>query len=46
MHQAWRRQQSQRAQLEPEIRGGEQQRLRLLIDTYLLREQSADKSEK
>ena len=46
MHQAWRRQQSQRAQLEPEIRGGEQQRLRLLLDTYLLRAKPADQSEK
>ena len=46
MHQAWRRRQSQRAQLEPEIRGGEQQRLRLLLDTYLLREKPVDKAEK
>jgi hypothetical protein len=46
MHQAWRRQQSQRAQLEPEIRGGEQQRLRLLLDTYLLRAKPVDKAEK
>jgi len=46
MHQAWRRRQSQRAQLKPEIRGGEQQRLRLLLDTYLLREKPVDKAEK
>ena len=42
LHQAWRRQQSERSQLEPQLRGQEQQRLRLLLDTYLLREKAED----
>lgn len=46
MHQAWRRQQIERKQLEPQLRGGEQQRLRLLLDTYLLREKPEEKPEK
>ena len=46
LHQAWRRRQSERTQLEPEIRGSEQQRLRLLLDTYLLREKPEAKPEK
>jgi hypothetical protein len=46
LHQAWRRRQSERTQLEPEIRGSEQQRLRLLLDTYLLREKPAAEPEK
>ena len=46
LHQAWRRQQSERAQLESDIRGSEQQRLRLILDTYLLREKPAEKNEK
>lgn len=46
LHQAWRRQQSQRAELEPQVRGSEQQRLRLILDTYLLREKAEDKSGK
>jgi len=46
LHLSWRRQQSQRAELEPEIRGSEQQRLRLILDTYLLREKPAEKTEK
>lgn len=45
LHQAWRRQQSTRAELEPQIRGSEQQRLRLILDTYLLREKPAEKTE-
>ena len=36
LHQAWRRQQVTRAQAEPEVRGSEQQRLRLVIDRFLL----------
>ena len=46
LHQAWRRQQSQRAELEPQVRGSEQQRLRLILDTYLLREKAEEKSAK
>ena len=46
LHQSWRRQQSTRAELEPQIRGSEQQRLRLILDTYLLREKPAEKTEK
>lgn len=46
LHQAWRRRQSERTQFEPEIRGSEQQRLRLLLDTYLLREKPEAKPEK
>jgi hypothetical protein len=46
LHQSWRRQQSQRAELEPQVRGSEQQRLRLILDTYLLREKPAEKTEK
>ena len=46
LHQSWRRQQSQRAEREPEIRGSEQQRLRLILDTYLLREKPAEQTEK
>ena len=38
LHQAWRRQQAMRAQAEPEVRGSEQQRLRLVIDRFLLNE--------
>ena len=46
LHQAWRRQQSERAQVEPRLRSAEQQRLRLILDTYLLREKTAEKTEK
>lgn len=46
LHQAWRRQQIERTQLEPQLRGGEQQRLRLLLDTYLLREKAEEKDPK
>ncbi len=46
LHQSWRRQQSTRAELEPQIRGSEQQRLRLILDTYLLREKPVEKTEK
>ena len=46
LHQAWRRQQIERTQLEPQLRGGEQQRLRLLLDTYLLREKAEEKDTK
>lgn len=45
LHQSWRRQQSTRAELEPQIRGSEQQRLRLILDTYLLREKPVEKTE-
>ena len=44
LHQAWRRRQSERAQLEPRLRDEEQQRLRLILDTYLLREKPEGKS--
>jgi hypothetical protein len=44
LHQAWRRRQSERAQLEPRVRDEEQQRLRLILDTYLLREKPEGKS--
>jgi hypothetical protein len=46
LHQAWRRQQLERTQLEPRLRDGEQQRLRLLLDTYLLREKAEEKDAK
>jgi hypothetical protein len=46
LHQAWRRQQVERTQLEPRLRDGEQQRLRLLLDTYLLREKAEEKAAK
>jgi hypothetical protein len=46
LHQAWRRQQSERAQVEPQLRSAEQQRLRLILDTYLLREKPAEKAGK
>jgi hypothetical protein len=46
LHQAWRRQQIERTQLEPQLRGSEQQRLRLLLDTYLLREKAEEKDTK
>jgi hypothetical protein len=46
LHQEWRRLQLQRTQTEPAVRDGEQQRLRLVLDTYLLREKSEEKAPK
>ncbi len=46
LHQEWRRHQLQRTQTEPAARGGEQQRLRLVLDTYLLREKTEEKEAK
>ena len=45
LHQEWRRQQVLRAQQAPEERGSDQQRLRLVLDQFLLREKAAKESD-
>lgn len=42
LHQEWRRQQFQRSQLDPQSRGAEQQRLRLVLDYFLVRDRSSE----
>ena len=42
LHQEWRRQQLLRTQQAPEERGSDQQRLRLVLDQFLLREKAPE----